>query len=68
MTSPFMNTDYSSEIGMVKDYRERTPFQVRTAKERKREKERAQNVRVTFHLHACRNLNLFFLLLLQLWE
>lgn len=39
MTPPFMNTDYSGEIGMVKDYRERTPFRVRTAK---KEKERAQ--------------------------
>lgn len=33
----------------------------------KKERKRGhKNVRVIFHLHACRNLNLFFLLLLQL--
>jgi len=58
----FMNTDYSGEIGMIKDYRERTPFRVWW----RRRKRRHKNVRVIFHLHAYRNLNLFFLLLLQL--
>lgn len=63
MTPPFMNTDYSGEIGMARDYHERTPFRIRTKKDKKRGH---KNVRVIFHLHACRNLNLFFLLLFQL--
>jgi len=45
------------------DYHEQTPFRIRT---KKNKKVGHKNVRVIFHLHACRNLNLFFLLLLQL--
>jgi len=59
MTLPFMNTDYSGKISVVKDYRERANALSR--KNVKKEKERGhKNVRVIFHLHACRNPNLFF--------
>lgn len=54
MTSrAFMNTDYSSEVGTIKDYRERTPFcyagRATRAPARRR---RHKNVRATFHLRT----------------
>lgn len=51
MTSPFMNTDYSSEVGTIKDYREQAPF---CYAGRHRKKERGyKSIRTTFHLHVA---------------
>lgn len=70
MTPPFMNTDYSSEVGTIKDYRERAPFCCagrRTSAgyeaERKREGERTQKRQGHFPAPRGGNLNLLFFLL-----
>lgn len=45
MTPPLMNTDYSSEVGTIKDYREQAPFCAGS------EQRDHKNDRATFHLH-----------------
>lgn len=45
MTSPLMNTDYSSEVGTIKDYREQASFCAGS------EQRDHKNDRATFHLH-----------------
>lgn len=45
MTPPLMNTDYSSEVGTIKDYREQAPFCAGS------EQRDHKNDGATFHLH-----------------
>lgn len=61
MTSPFMNTDYSSEVGTIKDYRDQPPFccagrRTRAGGQRERERERAQKRQGHFPPPRGRNL------------
>lgn len=60
MTSPLMNTDYSSEVGTIKDYREQAPFCAGS------EQRDHKNDRTTFHLHKVEEPRSFLLLLLRL--